>query len=137
MRDFCMERNTLDTFDSLTMSSSFVVHLRAASRKFASMTAPLFPENLVQGSTNLGTVGDRQEYCLSNLNVNLNVKMILGMLNSISLLSFTSILMIHLSIVHPQIHWIAGDKKHHHLSLLSDILALQATYLPPLRKTSC
>ena len=60
--------------------------------------------------------------------------MILGMLNSISLLSFTSILMIHLSIVHPQIHWIAGDKKHHHLSLLSDILALQATYLPPLGK---
>lgn len=42
--------------------------------------------------------------------------------------------MIHLSIVHPQIHWIAGDKKHHHLSLLSDILALQATYLPPLEK---
>ena len=32
------------------------------------------------------------------------------MLNSISLLSFASILMIHLSIVHPQIHWIAGDK---------------------------
>ena len=66
----------------------------------------------------------------ANLNVNLNIKMILGMLNSISLLSFTSILMIHLSIVHPQIHWIAGDKKTPssfapiwYLSLTSDLSA--------------